>query len=660
MAVKKTQAARPQVAMAGVDYYAELPVDQRHDESKVVFAPVWCGGYDTDESGERLYHHFTGKRCDCPPGPQIIALTSDAREIALGGGRGSAKTHVGFGFILKGNDVPNPTDPVDISYINSPDYRFLVLRETSVDLDDWFDRAVAIYSHYGVKPNYTEKTLEFPSGAMGICGHMQDQNAYRKYQGKQYQRIILEEATQIAEEKLISRILLSLRSPKNKKLKPQVMFTANPDGPGITWFKARFINLNHRDGRPTKPGEKWTGAGPKLSRCFVKSTVYDNPYLLANDPAYVADLENLPPGERERWLEGDFDAIEGQFFTEFRPDGPKPSRKGGMEPPEANHVIPDDSVALADYWPRAISLDIGYNHRSAAYWGCWTPKRQLHVYRELSVAQMGFVELGYEIAMKSIGDLQRLPNQHMMLYCSHDAFNRDSDAPTEAEQIAIGISKAIGKDAAFVYDLTPEEEKMPTADAWASVQRRQRDIAHRTSIIVIRAPKNTKATAAVAREYFRFWQLAKATSKPNEELARRIILEQGALAWKQYMDSFVDAIAEILPKIQIWKSCVRLIACLKLMVRDPNDPDKILKQTGDDEWDSLGYLIGGFKYSEAEKPRGIYIADKVNDLRAKHPGMDTQALVMANRMAEAEYDRNHTAMSQGFNIPRGPRRPRVN
>jgi len=662
MAGKKAKAARPRVEMYGFDGFDKFDVGVRQDESIVAFAPVWCGGYDTDAEGERHFHHFTGKTCDCPPGPQILALATSAREIALGGGRGSAKTHVGFGFILKGNNTPGSTDPVDISYINSPDYRFLVLRETSTDLDDWFDRAVSIFDHLGVTPNYTDKTLEFPSGAMGICGHMQDANSYRKYQGKQYQRMVIEEATQIADEKLIARIMLSLRT-KNPKLKPQVMLTANPDGPGITWFKTRYINLTHADLSPVKPGIKWEGAGKKLSRIFIKSTVYDNPYLMANDPAYVADLENLPPGERERWLEGDFDAIEGQYFTEFRPDGPRPDRKGGMEPAEANHVIPAESMVFRPHWPRAISLDVGYGHRSVALWGCWNPKKQLNIYREFSVSKMGYVELGYEIAMKSYGDLEAAPNNHLVLYASHDAFNRENDVPTEAELIAEGIKKVLGKDAAFVYGPTLDEQFLPVEEALAAIERRHREVAQKVHITIQRAPKNTKATAAIARELFRFWKLAKSTIKPNDEVARRLLLEQGALAYKQYMDTFSDAKDEILPRIQISGECQRLIACLKLMVRDSNDPDKILKQNGDDEWDSLGYMIGGFKFTEREAPKDIYIAEKVNAIRARTPGMDTNSLVMANRIAEAQYDKDHAAL-KGFNIPRraGPtsRRHRVN
>jgi hypothetical protein len=110
-------------------------------------------------------------------GPQLEVLIRTEDEILFGGARGGGKTHGGMLWLIKGNpDLPQD-DPVNISYLNHPRYRALVLRRQLDDLKDWIDRAQQFFcadagSPLGAKYQIQNKTFIFPSGAKIICANL--------------------------------------------------------------------------------------------------------------------------------------------------------------------------------------------------------------------------------------------------------------------------------------------------------------------------------------------------------------------------------------------------------------------------------------------------------------------------------------------------------
>jgi len=157
---------------------------------------------------------------------------------------------------------------------------------------------------------YTGNTFTFPSGAKIRTGHLKDDNAYSKYQGHEYQKILIEELTHISREEDYEKLRASNRS-KYSDIKAQVFCTTNPDGAGHKWVKNRW-NI------PDSPKDLIIYKTPNgLTRVFIPSTIKDNPILTDNDPNYVRQLESIQDEElRRAWVDGSWAGfgIEGAYY----------------------------------------------------------------------------------------------------------------------------------------------------------------------------------------------------------------------------------------------------------------------------------------------------------------------------------------------------------
>ena len=218
-----------------------------------------------------------------PQKRQSEALLRMENEVLYGGARGGGKTDAGLAWLLY--DSMNPK------------YRALVIRRNADDLRDWIDRARSFYEPAHVLIQGQPAEIFFPSGAIIRTGHLKDENAYSKYQGHEYQKILIEELTHIPREDDYEKLLGSNRSTV-PGIFPQVFATTNPDGAGYAWVKERWAIPNE----PTDivVTEK---LGRKL--CFVPAKVEDNPKLTTADPAYVTYLESIKDEDlRRAWRDG--------------------------------------------------------------------------------------------------------------------------------------------------------------------------------------------------------------------------------------------------------------------------------------------------------------------------------------------------------------------
>lgn len=283
----------------------------------------------------------------------VSQLTCSKRCLAANGARGPGKTTAGIVWPLY--DISNPL------------LRVLVIRHNADDLSDWLDRAQRMYARYEAVFTGQPATIRFPSGAVIKTGHLKDDQAYTKYQGHEYQRVLIEELTQIPSEKRYLMLISSCRSTV-PELPAQVFLTTNPGGPGHGWVKKRFID-------PAPPETPFVDPVSGRKRIFIPATIDDNPVLTKVDPAYVTFLDSLKETDEQLWKAwrlGDWDVFAGQAFREFLYN---------------QHVISRLEYKLSET-KNILCMDWGYNHHGAVYWmqicpeNAWGVKR-IVTYREL-------------------------------------------------------------------------------------------------------------------------------------------------------------------------------------------------------------------------------------------------------------------------------------
>lgn len=233
-----------------------------------------------------------------PQSKQEIALARLEDEILYGGARGGGKTDAGLAWLLYDIDKPR--------------YRALVIRRNFTDLSDWIDRATAMY--YVVGGKRVGDSFVFPSGAKIVTGHLADKDAYQKYQGHEYQKVLIEELTHISRESDYEKLRASCRSTV-PDIKSQVFCTTNPDGAGHEWVKDRWAIPDRPNGIIFST-DKESG----LSRVFIPSTMDDNKILMDNDPKYVKQIESIKDPElRRAWREGSWEGfgVEGAYYKSY-------------------------------------------------------------------------------------------------------------------------------------------------------------------------------------------------------------------------------------------------------------------------------------------------------------------------------------------------------
>lgn len=222
-----------------------------------------------------------------PQPKQEIALARSEDEILYGGARGGGKTEAGLAWLL-----------YDIKY---PFYRALTVRKNADDLKDWIDRARVMYRAVRGEVVGNPPEIRFPSGAKIRTGHLKDENAYTKYQGAEYQKMLIEELSQIPREKDYLKLIGSCRS-SYPEIKPQVFATTNPDEPGIEWIKARWKIPDVPDFDAIYESEIWVEELNRSKKLvFIPAKLEDNPLLMKSDPNYLIYLESLKKIDYELW-----------------------------------------------------------------------------------------------------------------------------------------------------------------------------------------------------------------------------------------------------------------------------------------------------------------------------------------------------------------------
>jgi len=260
-------------------------------------------------------------------------LNSSARILVAGGAAGSSKSHVGLMRHLR--------------WMDDPLYRGFCIRKNSTAImksGGLFDAAVHLYSQVDdIKIKLKDQKIVFSSGASVSFSHYENDKAGQLYHGLELSNVFYDECTHASESHLwwlISR----LRTKAN--LDPSLWVSCNPDPDSFLfdWVKWWLYPEGHEKygmpdpakngvvrwilrregvifwgdsreemiikyGNPNLPIDHPKQVRP-LSFQVILGTIYDNPWLIENQPEYLASLEAMPDVERRRLLLGDWTARE--------------------------------------------------------------------------------------------------------------------------------------------------------------------------------------------------------------------------------------------------------------------------------------------------------------------------------------------------------------
>lgn len=311
---------------------------------------------------------------------------SKAKYICYGGARGGGKSYV-----LRVKAI--------LLALNYPGVQILLLRRTYGELLENhiipLQKMLKSYEKDKSKRIATwgaqDKVFTFPNGSRIKLGYCDSETDVLQYQGQAYEIIFMEEATQFTEFQFQCLTESNRLSGQCKKqIKTRMYFTCNPGGVGHAWVKRIFID---REYKSTEIPEEYV---------FIPALVFENEYIMQNDPDYVKKLENLPEDRRKAMLYGDWDIFDGQFFAEFKRE---------------THVI--EPFEIPKHWYIYFTLDYGLD-MLAGYWIAVDPQNNAYVIREV-----------YEpnLLVSSARDLvKRMTNEEVYLYLAPpDLWNRHKE-----------------------------------------------------------------------------------------------------------------------------------------------------------------------------------------------------------------------------------------
>jgi hypothetical protein len=266
------------------------------------------------------------------------------RRVLYGGQAGPGKSHaLRWGLYRDCLSIPN--------------LNCLLLRRTYQQLEQThLNEMVREQGLIGATYTSGDKVMRFPNGSIIRAGHCETTVDALNYLSTEYDRIAFDELVTFDRDmalEIMSRARTSKAAVKASG-DAQVWAGTNPGGRGALWVKEFFIeHVVDRAEFPRYEPERYA---------FVEATLEDNPYISAE---YRRDLEDLPEMRKRQLLYGDWNAFEGQMFSEWDQD---------------LHVR---DLAVAPGIEHFGSMDWGYSAPGVMLWWAALPDGKCHVRYEL-------------------------------------------------------------------------------------------------------------------------------------------------------------------------------------------------------------------------------------------------------------------------------------
>lgn len=271
-------------------------------------------------------------------GPQDDLCCCPFPEVFFGGARGGGKTDGVLGkWALKERRY-------------GKHFNATMFRRTTVSANDAIERSKEIYGQLGGRFHEQKLLWRMPNGGRVNFSYLDSVEDAEGQQGRNLTDAWVEEAGQYASPAPIDKLFGVLRSAHGVPI--QLILTANPGGAGQHWLRARY-ELHPFPLRP-KVMSRELPDGSVHKFAVIPSRITDNKILLNSDPGYRSRLHLVGSAQLVKaWLEGDWTAVEGAFFSEWSNE---------------QHVVEPFKLPL--HWLRFRSGDWGsYSPFSLGWWG---------------------------------------------------------------------------------------------------------------------------------------------------------------------------------------------------------------------------------------------------------------------------------------------------
>ena len=464
---------------------------------------------------------------------EFISLPDDIQEALYGGAAGGGKTEL---LLLL---------PIVRQFYLIPRWKGVFFRKTFPQLEqEIIPRSKDFFEAMGAKYNETKHRWTFPSGATFSFSYMErDADAYA-HKSAEYQYVAFEQLEEF-DKFLYDYIVFSRRRSSIPNVKAIARSAANPGGIGTAWVRERFVE-------PYKEGGKiLVNSVTKMKRIFIPAKACDNPFL---DVDYTTSLKELPEAQRKALLDGDWYALVGQAFPEFR------TNHYHEEPANALHVV--QPFAIPHYWPKLLAIDWGYSAKTAALWGAISPDSRLFIYRGYSARKTKISQWSTEL--KRISQLDENLKTPIL---DPSAWSSKGDEKQIAEQFAEHFG---------VYPAKADNDRVGGKVLFHDMLR---------------------------------WN-QKSSYVPTEEFSidkfQNLLRVRGLEVAKQYELSYVPIEKELnLPKLQIFSngSTIQLIETIPILQLDETKKEDIEEFDGDDFWDCVRYLVKAYEKYILESQR---------------------------------------------------------
>lgn len=490
------------------------------------------------------------------PQELFLSLPDDIFECLYGGAVGGGKTEVLLHL------------PLVRKWIEHPKFSAIYFRESFPELEkSLIERASKIYPKLGATYNGTKHCYTFPSGAKIWFDYLESDSDAEKHDTDEYNLIVFEELT--AFSKFRYTYMISRCRTSTPEL-PYIMRSAsNPGNIGHNWVRERFID-------PCKTGLKIIKDN-NVKRIFIPSKATDNPDLLRNSPNYINNLQHLPATIRQAKIEGNWYILAGQVFSEFR------DRHHPEEPSNAIHVI--DPFDIPEWWPKIISIDWGFAHKTAIYWSAISPDLRVFFYRELISHKEQIVDWASKLCQ---------------------------------------LSQFDGNIAEVCIDPSASQNRGTGKSIFEQVDE---IISDQLNVHLSEAINDRIGGKMLFHEYLR-WAKKERAYIPSEgystETEERIFRNHGEEARQEYRKMFQEEPPETnIPKLQIFNTCSELIKTIPILVYEDSSDRKIedvKKVEGDDPYDSARYNLQavhnythGLKEEFEERQKRALIVNAYNE-----------------------------------------------